>query len=348
MEPMVFGRLKDGQLAHLYTLRNKKGMEAQITDFGGIITRLLLPDQEGQPVDIVLGFDALAEYEANPPYFGAVIGRCGNRIGGGRFTLDGKAYQLDCNEGGINHLHGGYVGFDKKLWKSEQTQENSLMLMLLSPDGDQGYPGNLVVSVIYTLTEDNTLSIRYRGMSDQRTLLNLTNHTYFNLGGPDAETVYDHWLRIEADEFCEIGEGFSMTGQLLSVAGTPLDFHKPRQIGESIDYDDKQMAWAGGYDHNFALKGTASAWCEATGISMTVSTDLPGVQLYSGNFLTDELTLKGGRRCNKRRGFCLETQFYPDAINHPEFKSPILEPGVPAETETRFTFGSGKPDWMES
>lgn len=227
MEPKIFGKLKDGRTAHLFTLRNGKGMEAQITDFGGIITKLFVPDREGQPVDIVLGFDALADYETNPPYFGAVIGRCGNRIGGGRFTLGGKAYQLDCNEGGANHLHGGYTGFDKKLWKFEQTKENSLVLTLLSPDGDQGYPGNLVVSVTYTLTEDNVLSIRYRGMSDQRTLLNLTNHTYFNLAGQAADTVYDHWLRIEADEFCEIREGFVMTGKMRSVAGTPLDFRRP-------------------------------------------------------------------------------------------------------------------------
>jgi aldose 1-epimerase len=349
MDPKVFGKLNDGRTVYLYTLRNGNGMEAQVIDFGGIITKLLVPDKDGRPVDIVLGFDTLAEYETNPPYFGAIIGRCGNRIGGGRFTLDGKAYQLDCNEGGTNHLHGGYVGFDKKLWKAEQPSENSLMLMLLSPDGDQGYPGNLVVSVIYTLTEDNALSIRYRGMSDQRTLLNLTNHTYFNLAGQAADTIYDHWLRIESDEITEITDNLALTGRLLDVTGTPLDFRKPKQIGTDIGSDHGQMTLAGGYDHNYVLKpgATAAAYSEETGISMTVSTDRPGVQLYTGNFLPDDLTLKGGRKSNKRRGFCLETQFYPDAINHPEFISPILEPGVPGETETRFEFSVGKPSWME-
>ena len=180
MEPMVFGSLRDGRIAHVFTLRNWNGMEAQITDVGGIITKLLVPDNEGKPVDIVLGFDSLADYETNPPYFGAVIGRCANRIRGGRFTLDGREYQLECNEGGVNNIHGGNVGFNKKLLKSEQIAENSHMLTLLSPDGDQGYPGNLIVSVTYTVTEDNVLSIRYRGMSDQRTLMNLTNHSYFN------------------------------------------------------------------------------------------------------------------------------------------------------------------------
>lgn len=347
MDPTVFGKLKDGRTAHLFTLRNGKGMEAQITDFGGIITKLLVPDKEGNPVDVVLGFDTLADYETNPPYFGAIIGRCGNRIGGGRFALDGKTYQLDCNEGGINHLHGGNIGFHKKLWKSEQTAENSLMLTLLSPDGDEGYPGNLLVSVTYTLTEDGVLSIRYRGMSDQRTLMNLTNHAYFNLAGQDADTVYDHWLRIEADEFCEIKEGLAPTGRMRSVEGTPLDFRKPKKIGQDIDSGYDQMTLAGGYDHNYALKGTAAAWCELTGIAMAVSADMPGVQLYTGNFLGGDLTLKGGRRCTRRRGFCLETQYYPDAINQPAFQSPVLEPGVPAESETRFAFTVGKPDWMK-
>jgi len=347
MEPTVFGKLKDGRTAHIFTLRNGHGMEAQITDFGGIITKLIVPDKEGRPVDVVLGFDALADYETNPPYFGAVIGRCANRIAGGRFMLDGKEYQLECNEGGINHIHGGHTGFHKKLWNAEQTGESSLVLTLLSPDGDQGYPGNLIVSVTYTLTEDNVLSIRYRAMSDRKTVLNLTNHTYFNLAGQDAETVYDHWVRLEADEFCEIKEGLAPTGKMRSVEGTPLDFRKPRQLGQDVDSDYDLMVLAGGYDHNFALKGTASAWCESTGIAMTVSTDLPGVQLYSGNFLTEDLTLKGGRQCNRRRGFCLETQLFPDAINHPEFASPVLEPGVPMESETRFAFSTGRPDWME-
>ena len=349
MDEKEFGKLKDGRAAYLYTLRNGNGLEAQITDFGGIVTKLIVPDKNGQPVDIVLGFDTLAEYEVNPPYFGAIIGRCANRIGSGRFTLDGKTYQLDCNEGGSNHLHGGIEGFNKKLWKAEQPSEDSLLLMLYSPDGDQGYPGNLVVSVVYTLTADNALRIRYRGMSDQRTLLNLTNHTYFNLGGQAADTVFNHWLRIEADKTTEITDNLALTGKLFDVTKTPLDFRKPKQIGTDIGAAHEQMALAGGFDHNYVLKpgATASAWCEDTGISLTVLTDRPGVQLYSGNFLDDSLKLKGGRKSQKHRGFCLETQMFPDAINHPEFLSPVLEPGIPDETETKFVFGIGRPEWMK-
>ncbi len=348
MSRTEFGRLKDGRTASLYTIRNQNGLEAQISDFGGIVTKLLVPDKNGQPVDIVLGFDTLAEYAVNPPYLGALIGRCANRIAGGRFSLDGTDYALDNNEGGKNHLHGGYEGFDKKLWQAVQTGENSLMLTLLSPDGDQGYPGSLIVGVSYTLTTDNALAICYRGMSDRKTLFNMTNHSYFNLAGQAADTVFDHWMRIESDETTEITDNLALTGRLFHVDGTPLDFRKPKQIGTDIDSHHHQIALAGGFDHNFALKpgGTAAVWCEETGIHMTVRTDRPGVQLYSGNFLDDTLTFKGGRKSQKHRGFCLETQYFPDAVNHPGFSSPILEPGVLAETETRFEFGAGKPAWM--
>lgn len=348
MSRTEFGKLKDGRTAYLYTIRNGNGLEAEITDFGGIITKLFVPDKNGQPVDIVLGFDTLAEYEVNPPYLGAIIGRCANRIAGGRFTLDGVEYTVDCNEGGSNHLHGGYVGFGKKLWQATQTSEDSLALTLFSEDGDQGYPGNLIVGVTYTLTADDALVITYRGMSDKKTLLNLTNHTYFNLAGQAADAVYSQWLRIEADETTEITANLALTGRLLDVTGTPLDFRKPKQLGADIASTYGQMALAGGFDHNYVLKpgATASAYSEETGIAMTVRTDRPGVQLYSGNFIPDDLTFKGGRKSQKNRGFCLETQFVPDAINHPEFTSPILEPGVPDETETRFEFSAGKPAWM--
>ena len=349
MTKTEFGKLRDGRTAYLYTICNKNGLEATITDFGGIVTKLLVPDKNGQPVDIVLGFDTLAEYEVNPPYLGAIIGRCGNRIAGGRFSLDGVDYTVDCNEGGKNHLHGGYVGFDKKLWNASQTSEDSLILTLLSEDGDQGYPGNLIVGVTYTLTADNALVITYRGMSDKKTLLNLTNHTYFNLAGQAADTIYDQWLRIESDAITEITDNLALTGRLFDVTGSPLDFRKPKRLGQDIASDQHQMALASGFDHNYVLKPgcTAAAYCEETGISMEVSTDLPGVQLYSGNFIQDTLTFKGGRKSQKHRGFCLETQYVPDAINHPEFTSPILNPGVPYVTETRFAFGTGKPAWMK-
>jgi aldose 1-epimerase len=230
-----------------------------------------------------------------------------------------------------------------------QTAQDSLTLTLLSPDGDQGYPGNLIVGVTYRLTDDNALVITYRGMSDKKTLLNMTNHTYFNLAGQAANTIYDHWVRIEADAFTEITDNLALTGRLFDVTGTPLDFREPKQLGQDIASTHEQMTLAGGFDHNYVLKpgGTAAAYCEETGISMTVRTDRPGVQLYSGNFIGDTLTLKGGRKSRNHRGLCLETQFFPDAINHPEFISPILEPGVPDVTETRFEFGTGKPEWKK-
>ena len=348
MNRTEFGKLKDGRTAYLYTIRNQNRMEAQISDFGGIVTKLLVPDRNGQPVDIVLGFDTLADYEVNPPYLGALIGRCANRIAGGKFSLDGVNYALDNNEGGNNHLHGGHVGFDKKLWNVTQTGEDSLMLTLLSEDGDQGYPGNLVVGVTYTLTA-NALVICYRGMSDKKTLFNMTNHTYFNLAGQAADTILDHWMQIEADETTEITDNLALTGKLFNVSDTPLDFRKPKQIGTDIASAHDQIVLAGGFDHNFVLRsgGTAAAYCEETGIAMTVSTDRPGVQLYSGNFLNDTLTFKGGRKSQRNRGLCLETHMFPDAINFPDFISPILEPGVFDETQTRFEFSTGRPAWME-
>ena len=339
MKKEFFGVCADGRKASIYTIGNSSGLTARISDFGGVVVNLFVRDKDGNERDVVLGYDTLAEYEKNPCYFGALIGRCGNRIGRGRFSIDGTEYQLDNNER-VNHLHGGFQGFDKKLWHAEQT-ENSLKLTLLSPDGDQKYPGNLVVCVVYTVTNDNALEIRYRGLSDQKTIFNMTNHAYFNLGGQDEPNILGHVLRIDADAITAIDEGLIPTGELMPVNGTPFDFRTPKKIGRDIGADHAQIKVAGGFDHNYALcsgSTAAEAFCEASGISMTVYTDLPGIQLYTGNFLDENVGMKGNRRANKNRAFCLEMQYFPDAVNHSNFESPVIEAGQCKEYYTRFEF----------
>ncbi len=349
MSKEVFGVCQDGRTASLYTLSNSKGMTAKITDFGGAIVSLFVPDKNGVMTDVVLGFDTLAEYEANPPYLGALIGRCGNRIVGGTFTLDGTTYQLDLNDG-PNHLHGGFKGFDKKLWNGEQTAPNSLTLTLFSEDGDQKYPGNLIVCVTYTITDDNAIVLSYRGMSDKKTIFNMTNHSYFNLAGQQSDSMLDHEIMINADRMATVNEKVSATGELIDVTGTPFDFRTPKKIGRDIGANHDQIKFVGGFDHHYDIikngKPAAMAYCEQTGIGMTVETNCDGVQLYSGNFLTDGLPIKGGRKVKKRMAFCLETQFAPDAVNAPRFLSPVIEAGECSEYETWYTFSIGAP-WNE-
>lgn len=346
MKKEVFGVCKDGRTASLYTIANKSGMTAKISDFGGVIVSLFVPDKGGVMTDVVLGFDTLAEYEVNPPFLGAAIGRCGNRIVHGTFALDGVTYRLACNDG-VNHLHGGPEGFDKKLWNAVQTAENSLSLTLFSPDGDQGYPGNLIACVTYTITDDNALVLHYRGLSDKKTIFNMTNHSYFNLAGQDCDSILEHELMINADKIAAVDENVSATGEMIDVTGTPFDFRKPKRIGQDIGTENDQIKYVGGYDHHFDLNKNgapgAMAFCEQTGIGMTMTTDCDGVQLYSGNFLTDGLPLKGGKKAAKRRAFCLETQFVPDAVNRPQFVSPVIEAGQCAESETRYVFSIGEP-----
>lgn len=346
MKKEVFGVCKDGRTASLYTIANKNGMTAKISDFGGVIVSLFVPDKDSVMTDVVLGFDTLAEYEVNPPFLGAAIGRCGNRIVHGTFALDGVTYRLECNNG-VNHLHGGPEGFDKKLWNAVQKGENGLTLTLLSPDGDQGYPGNLIACVTYTITDDNALLMRYRGMSDKKTIFNMTNHSYFNLAGQDSDSILDQALMINADKMATVDENVSATGEMIDVNGTPFDFRQPKKIGQDIGTDNPQIKYVGGFDHHFDLNKNgapgAMAFCEQTGIGMTMITDCDGVQLYSGNFLMDGLPLKGGKKANKRRAFCLETQFAPDAVNRPQFLSPVIEAGQCAESETRYVFSIGAP-----
>ena len=338
----MFGTCADGKTASIFTIRNERGMEARISDFGGVLISLFVPDRDGNLRDVAMGFDTLAGYENNPTYCGALVGRNANRIRDARFVMDSKEYRLAQNEG-ENSLHSGPDGYDRRMWSAEQTAENSLMLTLFSPHGDQGFPGNLVVCVTYTITADNALSIVYSGMTDRRTPMNLTHHAYFKLGGQDAATVLDDELMIRSDAITAVDETLCPTGELMDVTGTPFDFRESKKIGRDIGADHAQLRFGKGYDHNFVLRHQAGepdveAYSPASGIRMRLCTDLPGVQLYTGNFLDDSVKTKGGRAEQQRGAMCLETQFYPDAVNHPEFPSPIIEAGKYTEHFARFAF----------
>lgn len=336
-----FGTLPDGQTITQFTLTNGKGMLARIIDFGGIITALHAPDREGRLADVVLGFDTLAPYQDDSPYFGALIGRYGNRIAAGRFTLDGRAYSLPMNNG-RNHLHGGAPGFDKVKWNAS-IEGDSLRLSYTSRDGEQGYPGKLEVSVVYTLTDDNELRMRFHAVTDQPTPVNLTQHSYFNLAGGGA--ILDHVLTLDADAFVAIDDTSIPLGALAPVAGTPFDFRAPRPIGSSIGADDVQLRNGQGYDHCFALnkpqgKGmtrAAHVLEPRSGRVLELFTEEPGVQFYSGNFLDGSLAGKGQVYAH-RSGFCLEPQHFPDSPNQPQFPNVILRPGQVYQTESRFRF----------
>jgi len=339
-----FGICADKRPASLYTIHNRRGMEARISDFGGALVSLFVPDKDGKPRDVVMGFDSLAEYERSAACCGVLVGRSANRIRGARFALDGREYRLAPNEG-ANSLHSGPDGYEKRLWHAEQAADDSLKLTLFSPDGDQGYPGNLIVCVTYTVTADNVLSIVYGGMADRRTPMNLTNHAYFKLGGQDAATVLDDELMIRADAITAVDETLCPTGEMMDVAGTPFDFRQARKIGRDIGADHPQLRFGNGYDHNFALRHEAGgpdaeAYSPASGIRMRLYTDLPGVQLYTGNGLNSGVRTKGGRFEQPRGAMCLETQFFPDAVHHPEFASPVIEAGRYTEHFARFVFSA--------
>lgn len=341
----VFGKTLKGEQVELFVLRNTAGMEVKITNFGGIITALKAPDARGNFDDVVLGFDKLEPYLQPGPFLGALIGRFGNRLANAQFQIDGKIWQLEANDG-TNHLHGGFTGFDKKLWDATPVvTENAagLMLSLLSEDGDQGYPGNLQVTVNYQLTNDNTLVVDYHAVTDQATPINLTQHTYFNLAGNGD--VLQHQLMVNADRYTPVTEKLIPTGELAAVSGTPFDFRIPKAIGEHIEDTDQQLVFAGGYDHNYVLNQAqpgelvlaARASEATTGRVLEVWTEEPGMQFYSGNFLDGSLTGKG-KTFARRTGFCLETQNFPDAPNQPGFPSAILQPGEEYRTKTLFKF----------
>ncbi len=327
----------DGQAVDLYTITNTHGMTLRVATYGCIITELHAPGRDGKMGDVVLGFDALDKYLAGHPYFGATIGRFGNRIARGQFTLDGVDYQLATNDGD-NHLHGGDKGFDKMVWQAEEAGDAAIQFSYTSPDGEENYPGTLTVHMTYQLTDDNELRIDYEATTDKATPVNLTNHSYFNLAGEGAGDILGHVLTIEADQYTPVNDALIPTGELASVEGTPLDFRAATPIGDRIEQ-------AGGYDHNYVLRNQTGNLARAarvaeptTGRVMEVLTTEPGVQLYSGNFLDGALAGKSGRVYHKHNGFCLETQHYPDSPNQPHFPSCILRPGEKYKTTTIYKF----------
>jgi len=331
---ILFGQNTAGAPVHLYTLKNSKGMEARITNYGGIVVSLMAPDRQGKMADVVLGFEALADYLKGHPHFGALIGRYGNRIGKGKFKLDGVEYSLAINNG-HNSLHGGLKGFDTVVWAAKplQTEQGpALQLKYTSRDGEEGYPGNLAVTAVYTVTEDNALKVEFTATTDKKTVCNLTHHSYFNLAGKGD--VLGHIVQINADTFTPVDGGLIPTGELRPVDGTPLDFREPVAIGHRIDSDYEQIKLGAGYDHNWVLNhpagklGLAATVEErVSGRTMEVWTTEPGTQFYTGNFLDGKLRGKGGWTYQRREAFCFEPQHFPDSPNKPQFPTTELKPG---------------------
>jgi aldose 1-epimerase len=339
-----FGKTPDGKQVDLYTLTNTSGIRARIISFGGILVSLEVPDRNGNIGDITLGFDKLDGYLGEHPYFGAIVGRYANRIGKAAFKLDGVEYKLAANNG-VNHLHGGIKGFDKKVWRLEDigvTSEGAMVkLGYISEDGEEGYPGNLACSVIYTLTKDDKLKISYEAETDKKTVVNLTNHSYFNLAGQGSGDILGHVLTINADKYTVVDEGLIPTGENRNVKDTPMDFTTPMTIGSRIGQVE------GGYDHNYVLKSGGGTLALAVTVSeptsgriMEIRTDQPGVQFYTGNFLDGSITGKAGKVYKKHYGFCLETQHFPDSPNKPDFPSVVLRPGQKYTTETVYKFST--------
>lgn len=334
-----------GQKAKLFTLKNNSGATVAITNYGGRLVSLLVPDKDGKATDVILGYDSLKSYQKpKEPYFGAIIGRYGNRIAKGKFTLDGKAYQLDINDG-VNTLHGGFNGFYGKVFSAKQLSTSQLELTYVSKDGEGGYPGNLTATVVYTLGDDNALKIEYKATTDKTTVVNLTNHAYFNLNGAGSPTITDNVLQINADAFLPVDTTLIPTGKLQPVKGTPFDFTVSKTIGKDIGTADEQLKNGKGYDHNFVLNKhdlttpIATVKSTVTGITLEVFTEEPGLQFYSGNFLTGATKDgKGGKAYPYRSAFCLETQHFPDAPNQAAFASTVLKPGQTYHTVTIYKF----------
>jgi aldose 1-epimerase len=329
-----FGKAPDGSPVEVYTLRNSEGAEARICTYGGIVLSLKVPDRNGRIGDVVLGYDTLAEYIKENPYFGSLIGRYGNRIAKGRFTLDGKEYVLATNNF-PNHLHGGIKGFDKVVWHANAYQGEQgpvLELVYLSPDGEEGYPGNLDVKAVYTWRDDNTLRLDYTATTTRPTIVNLTQHSYFNLAGQGD--VLGHQVMINANRFTPVDETLIPTGELRPVDGTPFDFRQPTAIGARINHADTQLKYGNGYDHNWVINNPAGllevqarVYEPTTGRVLEVLSTEPGLQFYSGNFLDGSITGKGGWNYKFRNGFCMEPQHFPDSPNHPDFPPVVLRPG---------------------
>ena len=346
-----FGQTADGKGIDLITLRNQRSVEIRLMTYGGIILSIKTPDRTGAVDDITLGYDTAAGYFKNSTYFGVIVGRYANRIAKARFTLDGKAYTLPANNG-VNSLHGGTVGWDQKVWHAEPFQNASgvgVVLTLTSPDGDQGYPGEVKAKVTYTLTDDSRLIVDYDATSNAPTVINMTQHTYFNLAGSKATDILGQELMINADRYTPVDDTLIPTGELAPVAGTPFDFRTSTKIGARIDQDNEQLKRGKGYDHNWVLNRTgdglslaAIAKDPVTGRTVEVSTTEPGIQFYSGNFLDGTNVGKGGKVYVHRGGFCLETHHFPDSPNQPSFPSTVLRPGGHYTSETVFKFGAEK------
>jgi aldose 1-epimerase len=350
MEKKAFGTTPDGKTADLYTLTNKNGMQVTITNYGGAIVSVMAPDKNGKLGDVVLGYDTLDGYVMDKNFFGALIGRYGNRIGSAQFKIDGVGYTLAKNNG-ENSLHGGVRGFNKALWEAKDISkggEPALELKYKSKDGEEGFPGNLFVTVVYTLSNKNELKIDYSATTDKKTVVNLTNHSYFNLSGPGSGEILKSVLRVDADKFTPVDSGLIPTGELENVGGTPFDFRKPTEIGARIEANDEQLKLGKGYDHNFVLNKEKPAGLSfaarvedpATGRVLEVWTTEPGVQFYTANFLDGTVHGKGGIAYGKRTAFCLETQHFPDSPNKPGFPSVLLSPGQEYHTTTVYKFAT--------
>jgi aldose 1-epimerase len=344
-----FGQTRDGQAVDIYTLKNARGAEARITTYGGAVVSLKVPDRAGRVDDVVLGFDDIEGYQKTTTYIGSLVGRYANRIAKGRFTLNGREYKLATNNG-ENHLHGGVRGFDKVVWKARPLPARggpALELTYLSKDGEEGYPGNLSVRVVYTLTDANELKIDYYATTDKDTVVNLTNHNYYNLAGQGNGDILGHLLTVNASRFTPTDAGAIPTGELRPVKGTPFDFTRPTAIGARIEQDEEQLKLGKGYDHNFIVNGRAGTLRLAarvseptTGRVMEAWTTEPGVQLYTGNYLDGTDTGKGGKPYRYRYGFCLETQHFPDSPNRPEFPSTVLRRGAQFRSTTVYKFSA--------
>ena len=336
-----FGITSKGEKAKLYSIKNGKGMEIAVTDYGATLVKVFVPDKENVLQDVVLGYDSAEGYEKGDVYFGASVGRVANRIGGASFELNGKTYKLTANADG-NSLHGGCDFYNKRMWKTVKAEDRSITFSLCSPDGDQGYPGKADIFITYELTEDNELKIHYHAVSDADTIMNLTNHSYFNLSGHASKTALDQEVMIAADAYTRADAESIPTGELVPVDGTPMDFREYKVIGQEIEADYEDLVLGKGYDHNWVLNGNgmrpvARMRSKETGIMMEVMTDLPGMQFYTGNFIERE-NGKGGAEYKKRHGVCFETQYFPDAIHKEHFEGPVVKAGEAYDTTTVYKF----------
>lgn len=342
MEHREFGQTKDRKEATLYTITNENGMMIGVTDFGATLHAVLVPDRDGNLCDVVLGYDNAKGYENGSGFFGATVGRNANRIGGASFELNGKIYHLAKNDG-ENNLHSGLDYYSYRIWQVKETTDNSITFFLHSPDGDQGYPGAVDLYVTYTLTEKNEVKIHYHGIPEEDTIINLTNHSYFNLSGHDSGDVLEQEVWIDADAYTRANAQSIPTGEIVPVEGTPMDFRVAKAVGQDIDSDYEALKFGNGYDHNWvlnhsrSLQKAAQLYSQKTGIAMDVSTDLPGMQVYTANFVENEMG-KQGAVYQKRQGICFETQYFPDAVHHDDFEGPVCKAGEIYDTTTVYRF----------